>query len=96
MSSEIVKATPQGLRDFAETLRKFKEEVQSIETTVGAKLDRLGKSSWKDKQYEAFKKAFDALFTRLKDFGIQADEEMKHLEARAKDLQKHIDKLEEL
>jgi hypothetical protein len=87
-----VNADIDRMKDFIQDIKRHKEDVISINTTIKSKIEGLN-YYWRDKAYETYKEGFvkenDALVKKQIEF---YEAQMKDLEIKIKELEEFLDK----
>ena len=80
---------PTELRRFAQDLGRFNTELQSLVSTMYAKLRGL-ESTWRDQEQRKFVEAFDDTTRALKGFLENSDQHVKFLVKKANAIDEYL------
>jgi uncharacterized protein YukE len=78
----IAHADPERLRDFAQKLKEFAEEIDDYTSSVRGGLSRLGET-WRDEHFHDFKDVFDEVSMFLRELSEEARTVAPYLERDA-------------
>lgn len=80
-----IHADPEKLREFAQQLKRFDEQVSGSSQAIRGQLQKLG-SSWRDSQYQEFVENFNRAQQFLATFSAEVDKIVPTMTKHAHDL----------
>lgn len=82
-------ANPEELRNFANTLQKYLENIEEETEVLTSAFSSLG-DTWQDQQKNKFEEVLKELLAVLKRFEEDASEQIPHLLKMAEDLETYL------